>query len=135
MRVTQAVAFAIQPYTDALAKDVADLLLACGWRENAVPSHEVLREASMTGRAHVAVNEGRVVGFIRVLSDAEIVSYVAELAVYSNSRFQGIGRALIDAIVAEFPKARIDLLSSSLAQSFYEEIGFTEKPGYRRWPQ
>jgi ribosomal protein S18 acetylase RimI-like enzyme len=89
----------------------------------------------MTGCAFVAVRDGHVVGFIRVISDGEVVSYVTEVAVDAGARFQGIGRALIDAVAAEFPKARIDLLSTSSAQEFYDTLCFTRKSGYRRWPQ
>jgi ribosomal protein S18 acetylase RimI-like enzyme len=125
----------VQVYTEDQEREVVNLLVKCGWQRTAIPSAEVLAEAAMTGCAFVAVRESRVVGFIRVISDGEVVSYVTELAVSERVRHEGIGRALVDAVAAEFPKARIDLLSTQLAQSFYEEVGFTQKAGYRRWPK
>jgi ribosomal protein S18 acetylase RimI-like enzyme len=133
--MTTAVAVSVRVYEEADEAEVAALLLANGWQRTAIPSSEVLTEAAMTGCAYVAMRDGRVLGFIRVISDGEVVSYVTELAVDARARFQGIGRALVDAVAREFPKARIDLLSTSLAQSFYETLGFTQKTGYRRWPK
>lgn len=130
-----AVAYVIQAYADEHEAAVRELLIESGWQANAIPSRELLEESSMTGCAFIALSEDGVVGFIRVLSDGEVCSYVTELAVVAGARFQGIGRALVDAVAQEFPTARIDLLSTSLAQSFYEEVGFQQKPGYRRWPQ
>jgi ribosomal protein S18 acetylase RimI-like enzyme len=127
----------VKPYDDhdhGQEEEVLTLLWACGWRASAIPSTEVFAKTSFTRCAFVAVAQKRVVGFIRVLSDGEVVSYVTELAVAENARRQGIGRALVDAVAAEFPKARIDLLSTMMAQPFYEEMGFVSKPGYRRWP-
>jgi len=130
-----AAVYTVQQYEEEYEGAVRDLLLSTGWQENAIPSQDVLNEAAETGCAFVAVTDQGVVGFIRVLSDGEVCSYITELAVLAGARFQGIGRALVDAVAQEFPKARIDLLSTSLAQSFYEEIGFQAKSGYRRWPQ
>lgn len=133
--MSPAVAFVVQSYVEEQAAAVRELLTSAGWQATSIPSEELLYESSMTGCAFVALDEQGVVGFIRVVSDGEVCSYVTELAVSAGARFQGIGRALVDAVAQEFPKARIDLLSTPLAQSFYEEIGFTAKPGYRRWPQ
>ncbi len=132
--MTTGVAFMVREYVEEQAQDVVALLKACGWQDTAIPTYEVLAEASMTGCAYVAIVDEHVVGFIRVLSDGEVCTYITEVAVDANVRFQGVGRALVDAVAQEFPLARIDLLSTQPAQSFYEEVGFTKKPGYRRWP-
>ena len=126
----------VQEYTDdKTVAEVRELLRACGWQDNAIPSVDTLLESAMTGCAFVALREEKVIGFIRVVSDGETVSYITEIAVDASARFQGVGRALVDAVAREFPKARIDLLSTKLAQSFYEDLGFVNKPGYRRWPK
>ncbi len=132
--MTTGVAFTVQEYAEDQAQDVVALLKACGWQDNAIPTYEVLAEAEMTGCAYVAIVDDRVAGFIRVLSDGDVCTYITEVAVAVDVRCQGVGRALVDAVAQEFPRARIDLLSTQPAQPFYEEIGFVSKPGYRRWP-
>jgi predicted N-acetyltransferase YhbS len=133
--MTVETAFAVRLlYEEADADQVTQLLLACGWTGNGVPSPSVLSEAAMTGCAFVATAGDKVIGFIRVISDGECVSYVTEVAVDREWRSRGIGRALVNTIAREFPKARIDLLATSFAEPFYERIGFTAKRGYRRWP-
>lgn len=115
---------------------VRRLLVEGGWHGAALPSSVTLANAQKHGAAFVAfvAEESEPVGFVRALSDGETVSYVAEIVVSPEFRDSGIGRALLEACRREYPNARIDLLSSEMAQGFYEHIGFDSKQGYRKWP-
>lgn len=109
---------------------VHQLLRDNGWPESALPTVEAIDWSI----AFVAIDAARVVGFVRIISDRTMVSYIAEIAVATDMRFKGVGQRLIDACERQFPKARIDLLSTLAARSFYENVGFARRPGYRRWP-
>jgi predicted N-acetyltransferase YhbS len=99
-----------------------------------LPPPEVLADAKETGCAFVALRDGQVIGFVRAVSDYEVVSYVCELAVLPDARLKGVGRALLDMVAAEYPEARVDVLSTADAEGFYEAVGFVTRPAFRRWP-
>lgn len=120
----------IQPCVATHVTAVQLLLLAAGWRGQSLPS----KDAITASLAYVALMDGVPVGFIRALSDWETVVYVSEVVVDAGHRGQGIGDALLDAVAAAVPSARIDLLSTETAKGFYEKAGFAAKSGYRRWP-
>lgn len=128
--MTGARGFVIMPYDDEYANEVTDLLLVNGWSPQSTPSHAVLGLDS----AFVASNGEQIVGYTRIISDIQTVSYVAELVVSPGWRGQGIARGLLVACANAYPATRIDLLSSEMATGFYEKVGFVTKPGYRRWP-
>ena len=123
-----------QSYQVAYADQVLDLLRTCGWTDDGLPSPEVLSDAQETGCAFVALREDQVIGFVRAVSDYEVVTYVCELAVLPDARLKGVGRVLLDMVAAEYPAARVDVLSTADAVGFYEAVGYVAKPGYRRWP-
>jgi ribosomal protein S18 acetylase RimI-like enzyme len=126
----------IAPYEQAHEDAVQRLLINAGWAGPALPSAEVIARASKVGCAYVALVQESAdpVGFVRIVSDGHVVSYVAEIVVEAGWRDRGIGKQLLETCAAKFPTARLDLLSSQLATGFYEAVGFEEKPGYRRWP-
>jgi len=111
--------------------DVARLLEAEGWL-HALPT---LADVDMYGTAYVALKDSEIVGFVRALSDGYAVTYIAEIVVEPRYRGQGIGKELLLAVQLTYPTSRVDLLASEPAKGFYERVGYTAKPGYRRWPQ
>lgn len=121
----------VLPYSSQHASAVRALLLDAGWGRDAIPSLTAVRQS----RAFVAVANGEVVGFARILTDGESVSYLAELAVAEAYRRQGVARQLLERCQAEAPRARLDVLSTASATGFYAVTGFHVKYGYRRWPQ
>lgn len=80
----------------------------------------------------VAEQSGRVVAFLRALSDGEVTAYICELAVEESLRRQGIGRVLLDFCHEMCPNTRLDLLRDESSAAFYEKVGFRRFLGYRR---
>ena len=69
--------------------------------------------------------EGTVLcGYVRVRNDDGFGVYVYDLLVRKASRGHGIGRALIDAVCADFPQYAVYVMSGA--------DGYYEKQGYRR---
>jgi ribosomal protein S18 acetylase RimI-like enzyme len=59
----------------------------------------------------VALEENEVVGFAELLTDGEVMAYLALLVVSMRARRRGIGRALIRDLFARSGLSRMDLLS------------------------
>ncbi|HLH60552.1 MAG TPA: hypothetical protein VKV20_02615 [Ktedonobacteraceae bacterium] len=57
---------------------------------------------------------------MRGLTDGAITMYIAEITVDAQLR----GRGLLDACHALYPTARLDLLATDEARSFYKACGF-----------
>lgn len=120
--------FSIRPATAADASRIQMLCLAEGWLRFARPDYVKALEASVT---RVACRAECIVGYARALTDGTITLFICELLVAPDCRGQGMGRALIEALHAAYPSARMDLVSD--ADGFYERQGFRRLgSGYRK---
>jgi len=81
--------------------------------------------------ALVAVEGSNVVGVAELLTDGEVIAYLALLVVSSEARRRGVARALIRDLFARSGLSRMDLLSETNSASFYESFPHKIKPGYR----
>jgi ribosomal protein S18 acetylase RimI-like enzyme len=66
----------------------------------------------------------RLVGLARVLTDGVQVSYLCDLAVEPDVQRAGIGKRLIDAVLARCQGTELVLRDSNLSSGFYERLGF-----------
>lgn len=95
-------------------------------------------EESLTAWRHswpalVVIEEERMIGFVRGMTDGEITTYVAELLIDARYREKGLGRLLLQACHALNPHTRLDLISTEMAIPFYRREGFHDVgPGMRR---
>ncbi|GAA2995584.1 GNAT family N-acetyltransferase [Actinokineospora diospyrosa] len=80
---------------------------------------------------------GAQVGFARALSDGVGTAYLADVFVLESARGQGLGKALVRAMIEEGPGAGFRwMLHTRDAHTLYESFGFTvpnsmymERPG------
>lgn len=74
--------------------------------------------------------DGRQVGFARVVSDHATFAYLADVFVLPEERGQGLGRWLVEAILADprLQGLRRWLLGTRDAQGLYESCGFSVPP-------
>ena len=70
----------------------------------------------------------RLVALARVLSDGAQMSYLCDLAVEPDVQGGGVGRRLIDEVIARVEGTQLVLRDSDLSSGFYERLGF-EKVG------
>lgn len=68
--------------------------------------------------------DGKLVGFLRGLSDNCYRCFVADLAVAKDFQGKGIGREIITFTRDLTPGARIFLFSAEDAEGFYKKLGF-----------
>ena len=81
----------------------------------------------------VALEEERVVGFARAMSDEAFAVYIADILVLPELQRRGIGRRLLDAILDHYPMETFHhqvLIAERGADGFYRRVGMTPVGGY-----
>ena len=74
---------------------------------------------------------GRVVGFVRVISDGHLHAFVTEMIVHPEFQYLGIGATLLSSILDACRDAGIkdvQLFSAKGKSKFYEKLGFSSRP-------
>jgi len=73
-----------------------------------------------------ARHDKKLVGVSRCITDFVYCTYLSDLAVDNDYQKEGIGKELIRRTKKETPKAKLILLSSPKAESYYPHIGMTK---------
>lgn len=104
---------------------ILHLYEAHGWTHAADP--ERLRTAVEHSECSlVALEDEAVVGYARALSDRAFAVYVADVLVHPDRQREGIGRALMEAILERYPIDRFHhqvLIAERGAEGFYRRLG------------
>ena len=106
----------IREYTQYDEADVLRLYAAVGWTAY-TDNPEALRKG------------GELIGICRAVGDGETIVFVQDLLVLPAYRRQGVGSALLRAVLAHYAHVRqIELAADDTAQTaaFYRSAGFRE---------
>ena len=113
---------------------VLTLYEAEGWQSFARPAR-TLRGLEAPGvTTVVGIREGRVVGFAQMQSDGVLQAHLSNLAVDRRFRKLGIGRGLVEEAFLRCGAERVDLISMTGAEGFYESFPHKACSGYRIYP-
>lgn len=131
-------AVAIRAMADAEIEQARALLEQSNWGPR-VADPAVFRElVARSAVALVAVENGRVVGFLRAISDGIFNTYISMLVVEAAHRRRGIGRSLVQAAMGDREEMTWVLRAGrNGVAGFYEKLGFArsevamERPGRR----
>lgn len=125
----------IRTIQDSEIETARQLLLAAGW-DRAVTDEAEFRMLLVRSQIKlVAVEGGRVVGFLRALSDGIANAYLSMLVVDEQHRCKGIARALVHAAMGDDLQMTWVLRAVEGVAPFYEKLGFNksvvtmERPG------
>lgn len=108
------------------AAEVYRLLTANGWQHR-IPSTEYLQKlAAASQRVVVALDETRIVGFARAITDGLSNGYLSMVVVEESCRGQGIGTRLVERIIGDEPNVTWVLRAEREgAHEFFSRMGFT----------
>ena len=95
-----------------------------GWAARFTDAEQFRKLISKSQRALVAVDDSRIVGFVRAITDDMSNGYLTLLIVRNGHRGKGIGRALVRAVIGENAGMTWVLRADRGAEGFYERIGF-----------
>lgn len=118
--------------------ETLDLYDAVGW--SAYTARPETLERSLLGSRHVvtARRDGALVGLARVVGDGAVIAYLQDVLVHPAAQGQGIGRRLVEEVLAPFDAVRQQVLLTDAEpgqRAFYEALGFVEvhdhDPGLR----
>ncbi len=111
---------------------IIGLYRAHGWTHASDP--ERLRTAiEASSYSVVALEEERVVGFARAMSDEAFAVYIADILVAPDRQRQGIGRTLAEALLEHYPVERFHhqvLVAERGAEGFYRKLGMVPVTSY-----
>ncbi|MCB0050314.1 MAG: GNAT family N-acetyltransferase [Caldilinea sp.] len=102
-----------------------------GWPNPPSPQTH-LRILQKSTAVELAVDDttGRVVGFINALSDGVLMAYIPLLEVLPEYQGQGIGRTLVERMLARLGNLyAVDLLCDPELQPFYAQAGMQPATG------
>jgi aralkylamine N-acetyltransferase len=111
---------------------IIGLYQAHGWTHASDP--ERLRTAiEASSYSVVALEEERVVGFARAMSDEAFAVYIADILVAPDRQRRGIGRTLAEALLEHYPIERFHhqvLVAERGAEGFYRKLGMVPVTSY-----
>lgn len=127
----------IAPYDKGHLDGILELCSAEDWPS--LPSDPERAHVALSAAGSVTVvalnDDHDVVGFAFAFVDAgRIDAYLSMIAVSSAHRRGGIGRALIEAVLAHSGAARLDLLAEPGSEAFYASLPHREFRGFRVYP-
>lgn len=111
---------------------VIDLYTAVGWSAYTSDPEGLQRALRRSHRVVAAWDKDkRLVGLARSISDKATICYVQDILVHPDVQRMGVGKALVERLLSEYPDIRQTVLmtdGSPEQKAFYAALGFTELP-------
>ena len=119
----------IKEYTEYREDEIRRLYAAVGWT-----AYTENMAALRQGWAHsllilAAYENGELRGIVRAVGDGHTIVLIQDILVYPEHQRQGIGTALLKAVLDRFPSVRqMELVTDNTPGTiaFYQSMGFTE---------
>lgn len=119
----------IKEYKEYNESEIHRLYSAVGWTsytENLTALHKGFEHSLLTLAAY---DKDELLGIIRVVGDGYTVVFVQDILVYPDKQRQGVGTALLQAVLDRYADVRqIELATDHTEQTtaFYRSMGFRE---------
>ena len=119
-----------------MTEEMTELYRQAGWLAPEESGAFIPRAMAGSTVALGVFDGSRLIGMGRAVSDGVSDAYIQDNAVSPDYRKRGIGGEIVRHIVAALRARGIDwigLVGEPGTEHFYEELGFTRKPGYTLW--
>jgi predicted N-acetyltransferase YhbS len=103
---------------------VRQFLSEAGWGHRVGDAEKFKKMMENTGRAVVALEGGRVVGFARALCDEVSNGYISMVAVAADRRGRGVGGELVRRLIGDDRGITWVLRAGRGSGRFWEKMGF-----------
>ena len=119
----------IREYKDYNKVEIMQLYDAVGWTaytENAATLEQGFRNSLLILAAY---ENDKMLGIIRVVGDGSTIVFIQDILVFPENRRQGIGTALLKAVLERYSDVRqIELTTDNTPETiaFYKSLGFSE---------
>ena len=119
----------IKEYTDYQEEELLQLYKEAGWTAY-TENRSVLEQGFRNSLSVLAAYEDeKLLGIIRAVGDGATIVFIQDILVFPEYRRQGIGTALLRAILDRYPDVRqIELTTDNTPETiaFYKSLGFSE---------
>lgn len=119
----------IREYTEYKEEEIRKLYSKVGWiayTENMFALEQGYRNSLLVLAAY---EDDELQGIIRAVGDGYTIVFIQDILVYPDRQRQGIGTALLKAVLERYPNVRqIELVTDNTKKtiSFYKSMGFSE---------
>ena len=96
--------------------------------DNGRTPEQLLQSFQNSAFGAFAIDNGRVVGTARVLSDGVCNAYMVDVWTLSTLRGQGIASEMVEALVKAVPGQHVYLQADDEVRGFYTRLGFEAQP-------
>lgn len=119
----------IKNYSAYNEKEILKLYSSVGWTAY-TDEPQTLKQGFQNSLLVLAAYEGEeLLGIIRVVGDGVTVVFIQDLLVFPEKQRNGVGTALVKAVLERYPVVRqIELTTDQTPETaaFYESLGFSE---------
>ena len=119
----------IREYTEYSEDEILRLYSEVGWTAY-TENKDALRRGFENSLAVLGAYEnGELIGIIRAVGDGATVVFVQDILVRPHKQRQGVGTALLNAVLERYPDVRqIELTTDNTPETaaFYRSLGFSE---------
>ena len=119
----------IKEYTEYKEDEILRLYSEVGW-VSYTQNMPALKQGYMNSLLVLAAYEGdELLGLIRVVGDGFTIIFVQDILVFPEKQLQGVGRALLQAVLDRYKDVRqIELVTDNTPKTiaFYNSLGFAE---------
>ncbi len=119
----------IKEYKEYKEDEIKSLYTEVGWSAY-IENMQTLEQGYKNSLLVLAAYEGEeLLGIIRVVGDGFTIVFVQDILVFPQKQRQGVGTALLKAVLAKYPDVRqIELVTDNTPKTvaFYKSLGFYE---------
>ena len=119
----------IKEYTEYNEDDIKKLYSEVGWYAYIVDMPTLMKGFKNSLLVLAAYENEDLVGIIRVVGDGSTIIFVQDILVFPEKQRQGIGTALLQAVLKRYANVRqIELVTDNTEKTitFYKSLGFRE---------